>query len=617
MPIISTVGRKQKKLRILIASLYLVLAVGATTMVYPFLLMVATSFTSPVDQNEFKIVPRYLYDDARLYQKYIESKYSENPVLYNIRHGTEYAKFDEVQPPKTVNRSFVREWRRFKSQLPLDRMMVAHSYTISMITPEMSRRFREYVRHKYKGDLDRFNRECRETCQNWMEVGIPLEDWTLRNFAPLRKPKYLLFLEFKKTVPERYLITVATDGLYQEYLRQRFGSVTAINNALGSNYDSRSDIRLPARVPKGAEAHIWETFVRKEFPIFFIRLDPDAAKRYVSFLQSKYVTVEAYNHAYQTNVQSFAQIRFPRMAPDSGVMLADWLEFLESAVPIEMVELRTPEIMFREYLVKRFGDLQRINSSLGTRFASLEQIEPPYMENDWLELLENRRQVRREFMVRNYREIVQYIALHGRSLLNTGILCAAMVLTALTVNPLCAYALSRFNLRSTYKILLFLLATMAFPAEVSAIPSFLLVKQLHLLGTYWAVILPSMANGYSIFLLKGFFDSLPRELYEAATIDGASEMQMYWRITLQLCKPVLAVIALGTFTAAYGSFMWAFLVLQDPKMWTLMVWLFQMQTWAPQFLVYAGLVLAAIPTLLVFIFCQNVIMRGVIIPTEK
>lgn len=617
MPIISTVGRKQKKLRILIATLYLILAIGATTMVYPFLLMVATSFTSPVDQNEFKIVPRYLYDNARLYQKYIESKYAENPVLYNIRHGTEYAKFDEVQPPKTVNRALVREWRSFKSRLPIDRKMVAHSYTISMITPQMSRRFRDYVRRRYKGDLDKFNRECRETCENWMEVGIPLEDWTLRNFVPLRKPKYLLFLEFKKTIPERYLITVATDGLYQEYLRQRFGGITAINDALGSNYSSRSDIRLPARIPKGTAADNWEAFVRKEFPVFFIRFDFAAAKHYLNFLQSKYVTVEAYNHAYHTNVQSFAQIEFPRTAPDSGVMLADWLEFLESAVPIEMVELRTPEILFREYLVRRFGNLQGINSSLHTRFASLEQIEPPYVENDWLELLESSNQIRHEFVVRNYREILQYIALHGRSLLNTGILCAAMVLTALTVNPLCAYALSRFNLRSTYKILLFLLATMAFPAEVSAIPSFLLVKQLHLLGTYWAVILPSMANGYSIFLLKGFFDSLPRELYEAATIDGASEMQMYWRITLQLCKPVLAVIALGTFTSAYGSFMWAFLVLQDPKMWTLMVWLFQMQTWAPQFLVYSGLVLAAIPTLLVFIFCQNIIMRGVIIPTEK
>jgi ABC-type glycerol-3-phosphate transport system permease component len=158
---------------------------------------------------------------------------------------------------------------------------------------------------------------------------------------------------------------------------------------------------------------------------------------------------------------------------------------------------------------------------------------------------------------------------------------------------------------------------MAFPAEVSAIPNFLLLKQLHLLNTYWALILPAMANGYSIFLLKGFFDSLPKELYEAGTIDGASEPMMFRLITLPMSTPVLAVIALGTFTTAYGSFLWAFLVCQDPERWTLMVWLSQMQAWAPMQVVFAALVLAAIPTLLVFIFCQNIIMRGIIVPTEK
>ena len=80
---------------------------------------------------------------------------------------------------------------------------------------------------------------------------------------------------------------------------------------------------------------------------------------------------------------------------------------------------------------------------------------------------------------------------------------------------------------------------------------------------------------------------------------------------------LLAVIALGTFSTAYGSFLWAFLVCQDPRKWTLMVWLSQMQAWAPMFVIFAALVLAAIPTLLVFIFCQNIIMRGIIIPTEK
>ena len=92
---------------------------------------------------------------------------------------------------------------------------------------------------------------------------------------------------------------------------------------------------------------------------------------------------------------------------------------------------------------------------------------------------------------------------------------------------------------------------------------------------------------------------------------------MFTKITIPLSLPVMAVIALHTFTAAYGSFMWALLVCQNPKMWTLMVWLSQMQQWAPTFVMFAALVLAAIPTLLVFVLCQNVIMRGIIIPTEK
>ena len=202
-------------------------------------------------------------------------------------------------------------------------------------------------------------------------------------------------------------------------------------------------------------------------------------------------------------------------------------------------------------------------------------------------------------------------------MLNTVIFVFAVIAISLIVNPMCAYALSRYNLPYAYKILLFLLATMAFPAEVAMIPSFLLLKQFHLLNTYWALILPGMANGYAIFLLKGFFDSLPKELYEAGIIDGASEATMFRKITIPMSKPIFAVIALQAFTAAYGAFMYAMLVCQDPKMWTMMVWLYQLQATAPQYITMAALTVAAIPTLLVFIFAQNVIMRGIIIPTFK
>lgn len=115
-------------------------------------------------------------------------------------------------------------------------------------------------------------------------------------------------------------------------------------------------------------------------------------------------------------------------------------------------------------------------------------------------------------------------------------------------------------------------------------------------------------NGYWIFLLKGFFDSLPSELYEAGMFDGASEGRMFRSITLPLSKPVLAVIALS-------AFRFAFLTCQDPRMWTLMAFLyqFQQQYGVPQ--IMASLVIAATPTLGVFVLCQRVIIRGIVLPS--
>ena len=207
--------------------------------------------------------------------------------------------------------------------------------------------------------------------------------------------------------------------------------------------------------------------------------------------------------------------------------------------------------------------------------------------------------------------------LNGNAALNTVIYCFLAVLIQLLVNPLCAYGLSRYKPATTYKILLFLMLPMAFPAMVLGIPQFLLIKKLGLLNTFAALILPGMANGYSIFLLKGFFDSLPKELFESASIDGASEWCIFWNIAMTLSKPILSVIALGAFTAAYANFMMAFLLCQDKSMWTMMVYLYQLQQTASQAVGFAALIIAAIPTLLVFIFCQNIIIKGIVVPSEK
>lgn len=621
MPIISTVGRKEKKMRALIGALYVLLSLGALTMVYPFVLMVSTSFTSYVDQDEFRPIPRYFYSDEALFRKYVESKYNEDIVRYNEWFGTDLGSFQEIKAPKSVNEKYVREWRDFKAKLPRQYMMLASSYSplANKITPQLVTEYRAFVRGLFNGDLARMNRIYKEADESWMELAMPVEEWCLRDFKAETGLKFGDYLKFKNKLDPRFLLTVPLDGLYASSLKSRLGGIEAVNKELGLNPPAKSfaDIRLSERVSEGKDAQAWELFVRKDCPVRFVRISSDASPVYRKFIKSKYQSIAAYNKAYASNVPSFDALTVPEVAPARGVALVDWVEFLQDAAPVHAVEIISPEVLFRKHLARTYGSPDRMNAALGTSYASFNSVKPPYLETDWTEMLEHKPEIKHEFLVRNYREVIEYIALHGRALLNTAILCFGIVLATLTVNPLCAFALSRYNLRATYKILLFLLATMAFPAEVSAIPSFLLIKQLHLLGTYWAIILPGLANGYSIFLLKGFFDSLPKELYEAAQLDGATEMQMYRMITIRLSMPVLAVIGLGAFTMAYGSFMWAFLVCQNPKMWTLMVWLYQMQQWAPQYMVYAGLVLAAIPTLLVFIFCQNIIMRGIIVPSEK
>ena len=147
--------------------------------------------------------------------------------------------------------------------------------------------------------------------------------------------------------------------------------------------------------------------------------------------------------------------------------------------------------------------------------------------------------------------------------------------------------------------------------------SMLLMRELNLLNTFFALVLPGAANGFWVFLLKGLFDSLPKELYEAAEIDGAGEARIFWQITMSLSKPILAVIALNAFTVAYSNFMMALLICQDEIMWTLMPWLYQLQQRSGEGVVYSSLIIAAVPTLLIFLFCQNIIMRGIVVPEEK
>src|SRR5947207_843517 len=119
MPIISAISRKDPKTRVLIAAIYLALIIGATTMVYPFLLMISGSFKSSVDRQQWDIIPRYWFDDAMLFRKYVEARYNETLPYANTVYKARYFTFEKVDPPATIHERAVADWKAFLASVPI------------------------------------------------------------------------------------------------------------------------------------------------------------------------------------------------------------------------------------------------------------------------------------------------------------------------------------------------------------------------------------------------------------------------------------------------------------------------------------------------------------------
>lgn len=324
------------------------------------------------------------------------------------------------------------------------------------------------------------------------------------------------------------------------------------------------------------------------------------------FLKRKYGTIDRLNAAWTVPHATFYDVSFSAESRlkygREGVDKAKFADYLELKRDYAVRALANGDFVSRALPPPDAGNCDEIRNALAVQFVE-------HGTRDFL---------RAAFA--NYAAVGEYLLFRGRALWNTLVLVVLSLIASLTVNPLAAYALSRFRLRATESVILFLLATMAFPAAVTAIPGFLLLRDLGLLNTFAALVLPTVANGMSIFILKGFFDALPRELYEAAEIDGAGEWTVFRRITLPMTTPILAVNALNAFIHAYSSWEWAFLVCHRESHWTLAVWMYQLSadTFAGQpWCVMAGFVLVSIPTAAVFLLCQKVIMRGIVLPSMK
>lgn len=200
-----------------------------------------------------------------------------------------------------------------------------------------------------------------------------------------------------------------------------------------------------------------------------------------------------------------------------------------------------------------------------------------------------------------------------RQYLNSMVVAACVMAGQLVTSILSAYAFAFLRMPLRNVIFGIFLATMMVPWEAIIIPNYLTMAQNHLINSYPALILPFLAAGFGTFLLRQFFLSFPKDLYEAALIDGSGHLRFLWSILLPLSRPALAALAIWSFLSAWNQFLWPLLVVNRDEMQTLQIGISRLQDveagTAPNFIL-AGTVLALVPTLLLIYFGQRHIVRG-------
>jgi ABC-type glycerol-3-phosphate transport system permease component len=202
-----------------------------------------------------------------------------------------------------------------------------------------------------------------------------------------------------------------------------------------------------------------------------------------------------------------------------------------------------------------------------------------------------------------------------RYIFNSLVYSLTSVVGVVFLSSLSGYVFARHRFPGRETIYVLILALLMVPGVLTLIPSFVLVGQLGLLNTPWALILPWTAGGqvFGILLCRTFFATLPQELFDAAKIDGASEFEMYRRIAVPLSWPILVTLSVMHLVASYNDFVWPLITISDPTIQVVTVGLTQFTSqygvtdWGPRMAAYA---VAAMPLVILFSFGMRYYMRG-------
>ncbi len=199
-----------------------------------------------------------------------------------------------------------------------------------------------------------------------------------------------------------------------------------------------------------------------------------------------------------------------------------------------------------------------------------------------------------------------------RFYVNSLIVAASVTILDTFLSSMAAFGFARLRFKGRNVLFFLYLVGLMIPAQVLLVPNFIIIRQLGWFDSYYALIVPSSFSAISIFLMRQYFRSLPLEYDEAARLDGASSLRIWWNIILPNSTPILAARAVFIFLNSWNDFLWPLVVTNSPAMRTLPVGLsmFQGQYTVRWELLMAASVVALVPVLIIYIFAQNWIIRG-------
>ncbi|AFZ32005.1 carbohydrate ABC transporter membrane protein 2, CUT1 family [Gloeocapsa sp. PCC 7428] len=218
-----------------------------------------------------------------------------------------------------------------------------------------------------------------------------------------------------------------------------------------------------------------------------------------------------------------------------------------------------------------------------------------------------------QFTLENYQQIFIQEPLFGRWLFNSIFVAVCVTLGNLIFNSMAGYALARIRFPGNQLFFFLILAVLMVPGQVTLIPTFLILKSLGWLNSYQGLIVPSIVNATFIFMMRQFFINFPKELEEAAALDGLGYLETFFQIVLPLAKPALAAQAIFIFMGSWNNFLTPLLILSETEMFTLPLGL---NTFKGQYISYWNYIMAAsmmftLPALLIYVFFNRYFIRGV------